>query len=185
MSDRLLELLREHSYREGDFVLASGARSSYYVDVRRTSLTAEGSVLIGERLLGLIQSKGWAPDAVGGMTLGADPLTTAVGIAAFRAGVPLTCFLVRKEPKGHGAGKQVEAAGDMPTAPRVVILEDTTTTGGSTARAIEAARAAGYEVVAAVTIVDRQQGAEARLRELDVAFASLFTVEDLRDAASP
>lgn len=182
MSDRLLALLRTHSYREGDFVLASGARSSYYVDVRRTSLTAEGSVLIGERMLALIQSKRWAPDAVGGMTLGADPLTTALGIAAFRADVPLTCFLVRKEPKGHGAGKQVEPAGDMPENPRVVILEDTTTTGGSTVRAIEAARDAGYEVQAAITVVDREQGAAAKMAELGVEFAALYTVNDLRSA---
>lgn len=180
MHERLRELLREHSFREGDFVLASGRRSPFYVDVRRTALTAEGATLIGELLLDLIQDQGWACEGAGGMTLGADPLTTAIGIASWRRGAPLSSFIVRKEPKGHGAGRQIEAAGTLPAGASVVVLDDTVTTGGSTAKAVDAVREAGYRVVGAACVVDRCEGGAEALAAIDVPLRSLFTVDALR-----
>ncbi len=177
---RLIELIREHSYREGDFVLASGKRSRFYIDLRRTSLTTEGAALIGELLLDLIVARGWQPGAIGGMTLGADPLTTAIGIAAWRRGVTTSSFIVRKEAKGHGAGRQVEIGGDLPPGSDVVVLDDTVTTGGSTLRAIEAMREAGYRVIGAACIVDRGEGGEQALAAAGVPLAALLTLEDLR-----
>ena len=178
---RLRELLRTHSYREGDFVLASGRRSSFYVDVRRTSLTAEGAALIGETLLELMLAQGWRPDGVGGMTLGADPLTTAVGIAAHRAGVPLSCFIVRKQAKDHGTGRQIEAGGDLPDGGAVVVLDDTVTTGGSTLQSVEALQRAGYRVLGALCLVDREEGGAQALADAGVALVPLFRLSDLRE----
>lgn len=176
---RLLELLQEHSYREGDFLLASGKRSPFYVDVRRTSLTAEGAVCIGELFVDALQSTGWPCTAVGGLTLGADPLTTATGIAAFGRGVPMTCFLVRKETKEHGAGKQIEAAGDLAPGADVVVLEDTVTTGGSSLKAVEVMRAAGYRVNGVLAVVDRNEGGAEALAAVGVPLVSLFALTDL------
>lgn len=180
MKARLLELLREHSFREGDFVLASGKRSSFYVDVRRTALTAEGARLIGDLLLDLIEASGWQCSGAGGMTLGADPLATAVAIASFDRGRPISSFIVRKEAKEHGGARQIEVAGTLADGAAVVVLDDTVTTGGSTVRAIEAVRAAGYVVVGAACVVDREEGGAAALDRVGVPLRSLFTVSDLR-----
>lgn len=177
---RLLELLRTYSYREGDFVLASGRRSNFYIDVRRTSLHAEGAALIGELLLELIQQRGWDVQGVGGMTLGADPLTTATGIAAFRAQVPWTNFLVRKEAKDHGTGRQVEVAGDLEDGAAVVVLDDTVTTGGSTLKAVRAMEKAGYKVVGAACVIDRNEGGAELLRNEGIELISLYSIADLK-----
>ena len=177
---RLRELILRHSYREGDFTLASGKKSRYYVDIRRTALTAEGGTLVGPVILDAIDKAGWKPDAIGGLTLGADPLTTSTAIAAFQAGRELSSFLVRKAPKGHGAGKQVEAAGDLAEGASVVVLEDTLTTGGSARQAIAALRREGYNVIGAIAVVDRQEGGVEALAEDDVQCHALFTIDDLR-----
>jgi orotate phosphoribosyltransferase len=128
----LIGLLREHSYREGDFTLASGRRSQFYVDVRRTALLGRGAVLIGDLILDLMAQQGWTPRAVGGLTLGADPLATAVALRASERGVTCDAFIVRKEAKGHGTGRQVEWAGGIAPGSDVVVLDDSVTTGGST-----------------------------------------------------
>ena len=177
---RLLELLRTYSYREGDFVLASGRRSSFYIDVRRTALHAEGATLIGELLVDLIRERGWEPVGVGGMTLGADPLTTATGIAAYRAGIPWTGFIVRKEAKDHGTGKQVELAGDLDEGAAVVILDDTVTTGGSTLKAVRAMEKAGFKVLGAACVIDRNEGGREALAAEGVELIRIFTREELR-----
>lgn len=178
--DRLIELLRTYSFKEGDFVLASGKRSSFYVDVRRTALLAEGGALLGELLLDRIDELGWRVDAAGGMTLGADPLTTAMAVEAFRRGRAWSSFLVRKEPKAHGTGSQVELAGDLEPGARVVILDDTVTTGSSTLRSVQVMQAAGFDVVGALCAVDRDEGGFDTLASVKIPFASLFTIEDLR-----
>lgn len=177
---RLLELLRQYSYREGDFVLASGRSSSFYIDVRRTALHPEGAALIGELLMDLIQTQGWTPVGVGGMTLGADPLTTAVGIAAFRAGVPWTGFLVRKEPKDHGTGRQVELAGNLEPGADVIVLDDTVTTGGSTLKAVRAMEKAGFRVIGTACVIDRGEGGKEALAAEGIALISLFEISDLK-----
>lgn len=180
--ERLLELLQKYSYQEGDFVLASGKKSNFYIDVRKTSLHAEGGTIIGELLVDLIQEQGWDIEGVGGMTLGADPLTTATGIAAYRRGLPWTTFLVRKEPKDHGTGRQVEVAGDLKDGAKVIVLDDTITTGGSTLKAVRAMEKAGYEVVGATCVVDRSEGGVERLISEGVPTVPLFRIEDLRNS---
>lgn len=180
--ERLLELLLQYSYQEGDFVLASGKRSKFYIDVRKTSLHAEGATLIGELLVDLIQAQGWEVRGVGGMTLGADPLTTATGIAAHRRNIPWTTFLVRKEPKDHGTGRQVETAGDLEQGAKVVVLDDTITTGGSTLKAVRAMERAGFEVVGAACVVDRSEGGIDLLEHEGIRTAPLFRLEDLRNS---
>jgi orotate phosphoribosyltransferase len=178
--DELLALLREHSYREGTFTLASGATSSTYVDVRRTALTARGAQLIGQLACAAIIDAEWQTDAVGGMTLGADPLTTAIQLAGLSSGKSWSGVLVRKAPKAHGAESQIERGGDLPDGGRVVALDDTVTTGGSSLKAIEAMRACGYIVQHALCVVDRLEGGVETLAAAGVTLQALFTVEDLR-----
>lgn len=181
MSDRerLLALIREHSFRTGDFLLASGKRSNFYVDLRKTSLTAEGATLMGRLLLKELQTAGWNPAAVGGLTLGADPITTATSMAAFAAGKPLAGFLVRKAPKDHGTGKRIERAGDLPEGASVVVLDDTVTTGGSTLDAVRAARAEGFQVIGALCVVDRGEGGAEALAAENVPLRAVFSLRDL------
>lgn len=177
--ERLLALIREHSFRTGDFLLASGKRSSFYVDLRKTSLTAEGGTLIGRLLFAELSVAGWKPDGVGGLTLGADPLVTATSLAAFASGSNLGGFLVRKAPKDHGTGKRIERAGDLPAGGSVVILDDTVTTGGSTIDAVRAARAEGFQVIGALCIVDREEGGREALAAEGITLRALFSIGDL------
>jgi orotate phosphoribosyltransferase len=176
---RLLELLRRLSYREGEVTLASGKTSSFYIDCRQTALTAEGHFLIGwlfRRALDVL-----APDAaaVGGPTLGADPLCSATSVMSFLAGRPLDAFYIRKEPKGHGTGQYIEGLGAIAAGARVAILEDVVTTGTSTLTAIGRARDAGLTVTHVLVLVDRQEGGREAV-EREVPLAALFTREDFR-----
>jgi orotate phosphoribosyltransferase len=173
---RLLELLRERAFAEREVVLSSGLKSNFYVDCRQVSLDAEGACLIGELFHELIDAVAPQAVAVGGLTLGADPLATATSIASFRAGTPRAAFLVRKEPKGHGTGQWIESPKLPPGAP-VVVLEDVVTTGAATLKAIERARAAGMSVCHAIAIVDRLEGgADAVAKETPLT--TLFTRRD-------
>ena len=160
--------------------MASGKRSNFYIDLRRTSLTAEGATLIGRLLLSELDAAGWSPAAVGGLTLGADPLTTATGMAAFAQDRPLAGFLVRKAPKDHGTGKRIERAGDLLDGAAVVILDDTVTTGGSTLDAVRAAQSEGFQVLGALCVVDRGEGGAEALAEAGIPLRSLFALSDLR-----
>ncbi|MCB9678882.1 MAG: orotate phosphoribosyltransferase [Alphaproteobacteria bacterium] len=157
---RLVELLREKSVRRGAFTLASGKQSDLYVDVRQTSLHAEGSVLIGRAILARLR-----PDVVGvgGMTMGADPLACVASALSHLDGRGVHAFLIRKEPKGHGVERLVVGMGNFAPGAKVAIVEDTTTTGGSSIRAVEAARDAGLDVVQLITVVDREEGARERI----------------------
>lgn len=179
----LLALLRTYSWKTGDFVLASGKRSDYYIDLRRTSLTGAGAHHVGHLLLDAIEAEFPAAEGFGGMTLGADPLTTATGLAAFQRGKKLGQFLVRKAPKDHGTGRQVEAGGELADGARVVLLEDTVTTGSATLAAWEAVTREGYVVEGAVCVVDRLQGGREALAERGVRLHTLFTVEQLRSGS--
>ncbi|HYJ78634.1 MAG TPA: orotate phosphoribosyltransferase, partial [Longimicrobiaceae bacterium] len=154
--ERLLRLLLERSFRVGDFVLSSGARSRYYVDARTTTTHAEGQALLGRLGLAALRDAGLRPDAIGGLTMGADPVAYAVAHASWLAGDPVHAFTVRKEPKAHGTGRRVEgcfAAGD-----RVVVVEDVITTGGSALKAVAAVEAEGGTVLAVLAVVDREEG---------------------------
>jgi orotate phosphoribosyltransferase len=155
---RLLELLRVHSFAEREVTLSSGAKSNFYIDTKKVSLDAEGGFLIGQLFRRIIDEV--APDAgaVGGLTLGADPLATATSVASFHAGRPLHAFIVRKEPKGHGTGQWLESASRIDAARPVVVLEDVVTTGASTLKAIERAVSSGLKVACVLALCDRLEG---------------------------
>lgn len=159
--DRLLALLKERSLMFGDFTLASGKKSSFYFDSKKTTLTAEGALLTAAQVLDVLSREGIEADAIGGMTLGADPIVCPVAALSAAAGRPLDAFIVRKEAKGHGTTRQIE--GDLAEASRVVVVDDVVTTGGSTLRAIEAVEAAGHTVVAVICLVDREEGGAGNL----------------------
>ncbi len=175
--DRLLALLRVHAFAEREVTLSSGARSTFYIDCKRVTLDAEGGALVGQLFRRVIEVV--APDAgaVGGLTLGADPLATATSLASFAAARPLHAFIVRKEPKGHGTDQWLETAARLDPARPVVVLEDVVTTGASTLRAIERAVASGLTVAAVVALVDRLEGG----RDAVVAHAPLYPLFTRKD----
>jgi orotate phosphoribosyltransferase len=175
--DRLLELLLERSFRTGDFVLASGARSSYYIDCRTTTTHAEGQALVGKLGLALLRDAGVHPDAVGGLTMGADPVAYAIAHASWLAGEPVNAFSVRKEPKAHGTGKRVE--GCFATGARVVVVEDVVTSGKSALQACDAVEAEGGTVLAVIALVDRESGGRAAIEARGYAVHTLFPVGEL------
>ena len=174
---RLLELLLEHSFERKQVTLSSGATSTFYIDCKQTSLRAEGHFLIGQLLRAAIDRLAPDAEAVGGLTLGADPLASAVSLMSFLAGKPLHAFIVRKDAKGHGTGAWLEGAGSLRTGARAVILEDVITTGGSTLRAIERARAADLSIACVVGLVDRNEGGREAI-EAEAPLATLFSRSD-------
>lgn len=174
--ERLLELLRSRAFQEREVVLSSGRTSNFYIDCKQVSLDAEGATLIGELFHAAIEEIAPQAVAVGGLTLGADPLATATSVVSFLAGRPRAAFLVRKEPKGHGTNQWLECT-QLPAGAEVVVVEDVVTTGAATLKAIERARLAGLRVVHALGLVDRLEGGrEAVIRE--VPLTTLFTRRD-------
>jgi orotate phosphoribosyltransferase len=173
---RLLELLRTTAFQEREVVLSSGKTSNFYIDCKQVSLDAEGACLIGELFHALINDLAPHAVAVGGLTLGADPLATATSVVSFQRGRPRQAFLVRKEAKGHGTNQWLESTKLAAGAP-VVIVEDVVTTGAATLKAIERARLAGLEVVHAIGLVDRLEGG----REAVTAHVPLTTLFTRRD----
>jgi orotate phosphoribosyltransferase len=174
---RLLDLIAQRSARRGTFTLSSGKQSDLYIDCRLTTMHPEGLALIGPLGLAAIADRGWRPDAVGGLTLGADPVSYAIAYASQLAGNPTRSFTVRKEAKTHGTGKLIEgpfAAGD-----RVVVIEDVITTGGSALKAVDAVRAAGGAVVGVLAVVDRQEGGREAIEAAGLAVASLATAAEI------
>jgi len=173
----LVDLLRQRSVIRGDFVLASGRTSSYYVDARRTTMAGEGLALIGRLGLAMLRARSWSPRSVGGLTLGADPVAYAIAHAARLSGHQLDAFTVRKQAKTHGARRRIEgclAAGDA-----VVIIEDVITTGRSALAAIAAVREAGAIVLGVLAVVDREEGGPAEIEAAGVPVASLVPVSEL------
>lgn len=176
---KLLQIIRERSYREGDFTLASGQKSRFYIDLKATTLHPEGALLIGQLAVEEMRKQGIELDAVGGLTLGADPIATSVSLAAHAAGIFWPAFIVRKEPKGHGTSRYIEGVENLKLGAKVLVLEDVVTTGGSSVKAIERLREAGYEPLAVLTVVDREQGGKAVFERLGIRFHSLFKMSDL------
>src|SRR6202047_990189 len=173
----LLRLLAYKSFRLGEFKLSSGGTSDYYIDCRITTLDAKGARLTGQVFFDEIQQRGWKPKAIGGLTMGADPIVVAVAVLS---GV-LNGFLVRKAEKQHGTGQRIE--GFREKGARVVIVDDVCTTGASTVQAIEAAREFGFEVVGVMCLVEREE-AEGRPHVEKAAapapFVSIFTAREVR-----
>jgi len=176
-SERLTALLSARSVRRGDFILASGARSSYYVDCRLSTMSAEGQVLIGRMGLAAIRAAGWTPASVGGLTMGADPVAYAIAAASAAAGPIVDAFSVRKEAKAHGTGKRIE--GNFAAGMPVVVIEDVITSGGSALNAILAVQAEGGTVVGVLAVVDREQGGRAAIEATGVPVVTLATATDL------
>ena len=177
--EALAELLCERSVRTGQFELASGQSASVYVDVKKTVLSGRGATLVGRALWALTHTTSGQASAVGGLTLGADPLVTAISMAAWADGHDLAAVIVRKQAKGHGTEQFLEMPDLLGPGDEVVAVDDVITTGGSTLEAIERMRAAGLTVRHAVCVVDRQDvGAEA-LAGAGVQMHSLFTLSEL------
>ncbi len=175
---RLLAMLTELSYAKKRVVLSSGKESDFYIDCKKTVLTAEGHWLVGKLMFALVRERFSQVSGVGGLTMGADPLASAVSLVSFLCNAPLHAFLVRKEPKGHGTGQWIEGLSAFASGAPVVILEDVITTGASTIKAIERARAEGLKPVAAVTLVDRQEGGREAIEATGVVVSSLFCRAD-------
>ena len=175
--ERLANLLRMKSMVRGEFTLSSGKKSNYYMDCKLTTLDPEGALLTGYCVLELLDRMGVTPDAIGGLSMGADPLVTASGVVSAIEKRPLPGFLVRKEAKKHGRQKQLEGL-ENPRGKRVVIVDEVCTTGGSTQEAIEAAEREGCEVVAVISLVDREEGGSQMLRS-KYNYRSIFTAREL------
>jgi orotate phosphoribosyltransferase len=167
------QLLLERSVRRGDFVLASGRKSSFYVDARLTTMSAQGLALIGRVGLRALRNRGWAPDAVGGLTMGADPVAYAIAAASVQSPPQVEAFSVRKEAKAHGTARRIE--GNFATGSRVVVVEDVLTTGGSALQAVSAVRAEGGQILGVLTVVDREEGGREALESQDLEVVSLTT----------
>jgi orotate phosphoribosyltransferase len=174
---QLLSTLAHKSFRLGEFKLSSGGSSDYYIDCRTTTLDAKGSRLTGEVFLGEIRQRGWKPRAVGGLTMGADPIVVAVAVVSGE----LDGFLVRKAEKQHGTGQRIE--GFREKGARVVIVDDVCTTGASTVQAIAAAREFGFEIAGVMCLVEREEAKGRKNVESaagGVPFVSIFTANDVR-----
>jgi orotate phosphoribosyltransferase len=168
---RLLEIIKEESFIKGDFTLSSGAKSSYYYDGKMTSLKPEGAYLLGRVLFNLL--KDTDIQAIGGPTIGADPIVAAVAVISHLEGRPISAFLVRGEQKEHGTQKRVE--GPLPRGGKVAMVDDAVTRGGSLRRAIEAVEAEGCTVAKVIAVVDRREGAEDLRQKYD--FVSIFSYD--------
>ena len=178
--EELKKILLTHSVLRGDFVLASGKRSNVYVDCRLTTLRGEAMPLIGRLMLELFGKRGWKPEAVGGMTMGADPVACAISRESQDFGDQVNAFVVRKAGKGHGRKRYIEGIADLEGV-RCVVLDDVCTTGGSTLRAIERVKAAGMQILGVCCMVNREQGASEAIGELGYEFDALFTMQELLD----
>jgi orotate phosphoribosyltransferase len=175
---RLVELVKELAVVHGKVTLSSGLQADYYVDLRRATLHNEAAPLIGQVMLKLLDENGYGDvDAVGGLTMGADPVATAILHQASAQGRSIDAFVVRKQAKAHGMGRQVE--GPSVVGKRVVVLEDTSTTGGSPLTAAEALVQAGATVVAVATVVDRDTGARQAIEAAGYPYLTAITLADL------
>ena len=176
-TEALHRLLLERSVRRGDFVLASGQRSSYYVDCRPSTMSAEGMALIGRMGWEAVRDAGWRAQAIGGLTMGADPVSYAVAAASWGSDLVLDAFSVRKDAKEHGTGRAIE--GNFASGRLVVVTEDVITSGGSAKKAIDAVRREGGEVVGVLAVVDRGQGGREMLEGLGIEVRALTSSREL------
>jgi orotate phosphoribosyltransferase len=175
--DRLLSILAERSARRGQFTLASGRQSTLYIDARLTTMSPDGLSLIGPLALAALRDVDWRVQAIGGLTLGADPISYAIAYASAETPVPLRAFTVRKEAKGHGTGRLIE--GPFREGDRVAVIEDVITTGGSALRAVEAIRAAGGTVAGVLALVDREEGGRDALVSAGLPVVALTRASDI------
>ena len=171
--EELRELLAEIAVIRGEVTLSSGEKSNYYIDCRRATLSAKGSFLIGEILSDMMENA----DAVGGLTMGADPIATSVAVRSYEKGQPVDAFLVRKDQKAHGMMKRIE--GPVKEHAKVIIVDDVITKGGSVLEAIDAVEEAGHSVLKIICLVDREQGGAEKIRDTGHRLETLFKATDL------
>ena len=176
--EALKKIILKKSYREGTFKLTSGRVSDFYIDCKQTTLSAEGAYLCGRLFYEMIRDF-QEVCAVGGMTLGADPLVTAVSIVSYLEKSPVPAFIIRKEPKGHGTASWIEGKSNIPPGGTVALVEDVVTTGGTLIKAIERTRQEGFQVGPVLTVVDRQEGGSQLLKEHGFDLRSIFTRSEL------
>lgn len=174
----LNHLLLRRSVQRGHFVLSSGRTSTFYIDCRLTTMSAEGLELIGRLGLGAIRARAWAPRSIGGLTMGADPVAYAIAAASAAMPPAVDAFSVRKEAKAHGTGRRVE--GNFATGDSVVVVEDVITTGASAITAIEAIRAEGGTVIGVLAVVDREEGGREAIATLGLEVVALTTATNLK-----
>ena len=174
---KLNSLLIEKSVKRGSFILASGKSSDVYVDARLTTMSPEGMVLIGQLALSAIGANGWRPDSIGGLTMGADPVSFAISHTSALAGNPIRAFSVRKEAKSHGTANRIE--GPFKSGDNVVVIEDVITTGKSALQAIDAIEASGGNIIGVLAVVDRQDGGTEAISARGFRVHALTTIADL------
>ncbi|MDH3974370.1 MAG: orotate phosphoribosyltransferase [Deltaproteobacteria bacterium] len=172
--ERLLNILREKSYEKREVTLASGRKSDFYIDCKQTTLDAEGAYLTGKLMYEIINRLDEKIEGAGGLTLGADPIATAVSIASYQAGKPLPAFIIRKEPKGHGTGQWLEGTKNLRKGSKVVIVEDVVTTGGSSLKAVKRAEQSGLNAALILALVDRCEGGRENIEKEGYKLKSLF-----------
>jgi orotate phosphoribosyltransferase len=172
----LADLIRQKALKFGNFILASGKKATYYLDCKQVTLDPRGAQWVGEGILDLLAALGPLPQAVGGMAIGADPITAAVVTMSAVRGTPISGFMIRKDPKGHGTNQYVE--GPVQPGQEVVIVEDVVTTGGSSLVAIERAEGFGLKVSRVIGIIDRLEGGAQAFAQRGYLLASLFTIRD-------
>lgn len=180
--DTLLKMILEKSYREGDFTLTSGQKSSFYIDLKPTILHPIGAKAIGELAMEWMKSKQLNFQGVGGLTLGADPLVMSISRGALDVGVVMPASMIRKEPKKHGTSRFIEGIENFPKASNILVVEDVVTTGTSAKKAIEILRAEGFSVTHVLSIVDREAGGTAVFQALGVELHSFFTISEIKNA---
>lgn len=177
--ERLLKILKEKSYEKREVTLASGRKSDFYIDCKQTTLDAEGAYLTGKLMYEVIAGLDDNIEGAGGLTLGADPIATALSIASFQAGKPLPAFIIRKEPKGHGTGQWLEGTKNLKKGAKVVIVEDVVTTGGSSLKAVKRAEESGLVVELILSLVDRCEGGRENIEKEGYKLQSLFEREEI------
>ncbi|MTJ08111.1 MULTISPECIES: orotate phosphoribosyltransferase [unclassified Anabaena] len=176
LRQKLLDLFCQLAYKEGDFVLSSGQRSSYYINGKQVTLDPQGALAMARLLLPLLPED---TQAVAGLTLGADPIVSAVSVVSVYENRPIPALIIRKEAKGHGTMAYIEGP-TLPQGAKVVVLEDVVTTGQSALKAVERLQAAGYTVDTVISLIDRLQGGRELYESTGLQFKVLFTIQDLQ-----
>ena len=172
----LLDLIVRHAYVEGDFTLSSGAKSSYYINCKQVTLRGEGGLALGRLLWQMLPEN---TEAIAGLTLGADPMVSAVSVVSAYENKPIPALIIRKKPKGHGTQAYIEGP-SLPEKAKIVVLEDVVTTGGSALTAVERLQAAGYEVTQIISLVDREQGGGELYQSKEIEFQALFSIREIQ-----
>lgn len=175
----LLDLFVKRAYQEGDFLLSSGQRSNYYINGKQVTLTAEGALAIGRLLLSMLP---FDTEAVAGLTLGADPIVSAVSVVSALENRPLPALIIRKQAKGHGTQAYIEGP-SLAAGAKVVVLEDVVTTGRSAMLAVERLQAVGYQVEQVISLVDREQGGAEFYQSQGLGFQAIFSISDIQKQA--